>query len=294
MNLTQLTYFKAIATHENMTAAATALHVVQPALSRSLRELEKELGLLFFDRVGKNIVLNDHGRVMLGYATTILNQVDELQTVMADRKAANNQRVSLYMRAATYLLPTIISEFNAQHPDIAISVTQQKQFSSDVRQSDIRLSASMHPIPEGKGKTLLRESICLAIPLSHPLSTRTSVCLEEVAELPFVCLPQEANLRKITDAYCRQAGFVPKVVFESDNPAIVRKMIRRGAGLGFIPKQTWPMDDQAADIALVEIEGLDCFRYLYMSTPDNHYITQASKAFQKYLVSFFAKLQGSD
>ena len=289
VDIVQLRYFKEIAEHEHMTNAAQALHVVQPALSRTLRNLEKELGLLLFDRVGKNIVLNENGKILLTYANNILSQVDEAKRVLADRRDTSNSQVRLYMEAATGLLPVIIAGFRDIHPDISVVITQQKIGTNS--KSDIQISATMQPLPENKGITLLREDICLAVPISNPLSKRKSIRLIEVANMPFVCLQKNTNLRIITETYCLDAGFVPKVAFESDSPQVVRDLIAKGVGIAFIPKQTWSTMEQDAGIALVEIESIECSRYIYMTTSEKQYVSSASKALQKYLVDFFAKLE---
>ena len=71
MNLQQLEYFRVVATLEHITKAANVLHIAQPALSKIIKTLERELGLQLFDRVGKNIVLNENGKILLKYARQV-------------------------------------------------------------------------------------------------------------------------------------------------------------------------------------------------------------------------------
>ena len=295
MDLVQLQYFKTLAEHEHMTQAANELHIAQPALSRMLRNLEKELGLLLFDRDGKSIRLNENGNILLYYIDNILREVEEAKNILADRKAGGERQVNLSMRAATSLLPDIIRGFRINNPDISIIITQHEASSLEMSDKcDIMIHSGMQPTVKKNSVNLAREEICLAMPLSHPLCSRGGVRLLEVAQAPFICLHKGSGLRTVTDAYCLRAGFQPKTVMESDSPSIVRDLIALGVGLAFIPKLTWAGFNYGSGISLVNIEDPRCVRYIYMTWRDNRYISSASKLFQKYLIEFFSGLKNRD
>src|SRR6185437_2679753 len=80
MNLRQLRYVVATADHGTMTAAAQALFVAQPALSRAIRELERELGVELFARAGRGVVLTDAGEQIVRYARDALQAVDAIES----------------------------------------------------------------------------------------------------------------------------------------------------------------------------------------------------------------------
>ena len=293
MDFTQLQNFKLLAEYEHMTRAANALHMAQPALSRMLRNLEREIGLLLFERDGKNLKLNENGRVLLYHANLILKEVEEARNVLSDRKGAKARNVRLAMCAATGLLPDIIRSFSGLHPDISLTITQSVPHGAEPHDKcDILVSSAAQPPESANCTVLLRENVCLAVPASHPLSTRKSVRLFEAAGLPFISLHKGSGLRAITDAYCFEAGFRPQIVLESDSPSIVRQLIALGVGMAFIPTLTWAGIDYGPDIALVEIEDPKCVRYIYMQWRENRYITGAAKTLQKHLVEFFAGLEG--
>ncbi|VFS79316.1 Cyn operon transcriptional activator [Raoultella planticola] len=77
MLLRHLTCFLAVAEHRSFTRAASALHVSQPALSQQIRQLEEMLGVLLFDRSGRQIRLTDSGEVWLTYARRVLQELEE-------------------------------------------------------------------------------------------------------------------------------------------------------------------------------------------------------------------------
>jgi len=292
MDFLQLQYFKTLAEYEHMTQAANALHIVQPALSRMLRNLEKDLGLLLFDREGKNIRLNENGRIFLHHANNILREIEEARNVLADRKGNKERQVRLSMYAATSLMPDIIRSFKKSNPDISIKISQSGTGGEGVPDNcDIFINSAMQPPDKHNCMILLHEEILLALPVSHPLGSRKSVRLIDVAQAPFISLHKGSGLRTVTDAYCLQAGFEPKTVLESDSPSTVRDLIGLGVGLCFVPKLTWAGIECGPEVSLVEIEEPNCARYIYMMWSENRYISSAAKLLQKHLTNFFAKLE---
>jgi len=292
MDFLQLRYFKTLAEYEHMTQAANALHIVQPALSRMLRNLEKELGLFLFERQGKNIRLNENGRILLHHTNNILREIDEARSVLADRKGNNERQVRLSMYAATGLMPDIIQSFKKSNPDISIRITQSGTGGESMPDNcDVLINSGMRPPDRHNCMVLLHEEILLAVPVSHPLGSRKSLRLTEVAQAPFISLHKGSGLRTVTDAYCLEAGFQPKVVLESDSPSALRDLIDLGEGLCFVPKLTWAGIDCGPKVSLVEIEEPNCVRYIYMMWSESRYISSAAKLLQKHLSNFFAKLE---
>lgn len=283
MDFTHLQYFQALAKFEHMTHAAHSLHIAQPALSRALRKLETDMGLPLFDRNGKNISLNDNGRIFLRHTNTILQEMDEVRNILADRSNKSKKQVSVSMFAASSLLPDIVSGFMAEYPNISLIVTQQDV----VNECDITIYSSSQRIEKKCCKMLIEEEICLAMPTSHPLSKCEELDLSQVANDLFVGLYKGTALRTLMDEYCLKAGFLPNIVLESDSPAMVRDLISLGVGLAFIPKKTWMGVEYGQNISLVDIKDPHCIRYIYMSWQENRYVSTASKLFQKYIVKFF-------
>jgi len=293
VDFVQLRYFKTLAELQHMTHAAKSLHIAQPALSRALRKLEQELGLLLFDRDGKNIRLNENGVILLKHADNILNELDEAKRVLADRKDQTERQVSVAMYAGTQLLPDIIRSFKDKYPDISLLIMQQQDVGvwDMADKCDILIHTTIQPLEKSCCLTLIEEELCLAMPKSHPLSLAESIKLSQVAKEPFIGLHKGSGLRTITDEYCRKAGFLQRVVVESDSPGIVRNLISLGVGLAFIPKITWKGVDYGPNVSLVDIEEPHCIRYIHMTWRQNRYVSTASKIFQSYLAEFFAEAQ---
>lgn len=291
MEIAQLRMFMKVAETENMTRAAQELQVAQPSISKTVRQLEDELGHTLFDRVGKYIYLNENGRILLKHARTILQELESAKTEIFEANNRRENEVILYMQAASKLLPELISAFRIRHPDIKLGIIQE-----DHRYNakwDVCITSTRFSKPSPNSRSLLKESILLAVPRSHPLVAKEHVRLESVANESFIALHKGKALRQITDEYCRMAGFEPNIEIESDNPNVIRELLSLGIGVAMIPEITWDAKDYEKDgnIKKLYISSPLCKRYINIITPERSYKPQAVQIFEDFLVEFFLKLQ---
>ncbi len=291
MDLVQLEYFQVLAQREHMTQAAAQLHIAQPALSRSLRNLETELELQLFDRRGKSLRLNENGRVLLRHTRLALQELEDAKAELLERRAEESRQVSIGMFAATKLLPDIIQGFQARYPEINLRISQQQEAGGNSpEECDVLVYSSQNPAEKPGEVSLLKEEICLAMPAGHPLAQNQTLALHQAAGQPFICLYKGKGLRVLTDEFCRQAGFVPHVVLESDSPATVRDLIALGVGFAFVPKITWSGMEENPDVVLANLQSPACLRYINMAWNQRRMSTRALLALRSYLQEFFARL----
>lgn len=289
MDFHSLIYFKKAAELQHITRAAEELHVAQPSLSRTISALEKELGVRLFDRVGKNIVLNPYGEIVLRHVNRILQETADIRAELAEAQNQSRQSVTISLYAASKLLPQVVMKFQKEHPSIRLRIMQDDLSSPSPEEYDLSLFSSIQPCWGKNEVTLLEEEILLALPESNPLAKRKSIHLREVAGEEFICLQRGKSLRTITDTFCRMAGFEPTVILESDSPETVRELIGAGIGMAFIPRVTWSgmLTD---NIALVPISFPQCKRYINLSWRNGGYLSSAAKLFRDFVMDYFQSL----
>lgn len=120
MELRQLQYFLAIAENENMTQAAKAIHVSQPTLSTTLRDLEKELGFSLFTRTGKRLELNESGRYYAKRVREALDLLEEARKTARDNAHARERVVNCAVEIPVGHAGELLRTFHLQHPDIIV------------------------------------------------------------------------------------------------------------------------------------------------------------------------------
>jgi len=246
MQVDELRWFAAVVEDPNVTRVAAALHVSQPALSRSLRRLETSLGVQLFDRVGRTLEPNRHGRA---YAAAVRRALDELD---GGREAleteAGEVRLAFLHTLGTWLVPELIRAHRAAHPEARFRLSQASAgaLAEAVRdgRSDLLLTS---PRPEGLAWTALFEQpLRLVVPPDHRLATRRRIRLAELAGDEFVIMRPEYGLRGITDALFERAGFTPRVAFEGEDPETLRGLAAAGLGVALLPGDGIAVTDKGA------------------------------------------------
>lgn len=289
MELYQLEQFMAAAELSHITKAARKLSISQPALSKNIHALEREIGYPLFDHVGKNIRLNKNGEILLKYVREIFRSIDNAGKELKDYNDGSDCSLSLYVKAASRLLPDILRSYTGICPGIRFSVSQFHDESAARPDCDFTIESSLTRADGPESCTLLKENILVALPAGHPLSGGPSVSLGDLQDEPFISLQKGMGLSSITDYYCHLCGFSPNIVFESDSPSTLREMIQLGLGIAFIPELTWPgLDD--GSIRLLPIRNMKCIRYINLLWNSRQYHPTAAWGFRDYLIQYFSQL----
>lgn len=289
MELYQLEQFMAAAELSHITKAARKLSISQPALSKNIHALEREIGYPLFDHVGKNIRLNKNGEILLKYVREIFRSIDNAGKELKDYNDGSDCSLSLYVKAASRLLPDILRSYTGICPGIRFSVSQFHDESAGRPDCDFTIESSLTRADGPESCTLLKENILVALPAGHPLSGGPSVSLGDLQDEPFISLQKGMGLSSITDYYCHLCGFSPNIVFESDSPSTLREMIQLGLGIAFIPELTWPgLDD--GSIRLLPIRNMKCIRYINLLWNSRQYHPTAAWGFRDYLIQYFSQL----
>lgn len=284
MEFSHLECFCAAGELEHFSKAAERLHMTQPALSASIRALERELDVQLFIREGKRVRLSSQGRVLLQQAQRILTERDSflVQATRENRRAI----VRFSATAASEMLPDIINGFRTEHPDIVLVLIQTEQ---DSGSADLYLEVTMEERHNENETTLMKENIMLAIPRSHPLFDRNDVSLKELTGVPIISLRPGQHMRGLEDYYFRRAGITPHRTVECDSPATLRRMISLGLGIAMVPARSWS-SAESPDVRFVPISWPDCRRYLTVRVIHDDVPVLLLR---DYLITYFRSLQNT-
>lgn len=283
MEFRQLECFVTAGELDNFSNAAARLHISQPALSGSIRSLEKELDVLLFVRDGKRVHLSSRGRALLPFARRILAERDSFMV-----QAGHGQQtavVRFVALAASEMLPGIISGFRKEHPGVEIILLQNQQ---EADEGDLFLEVTMEARHTPKETTLASEEIKLAVPLSNPLSEQASISLQSLADESVISLRAGHHLRGLEDHYYRRAGISPHRTVECDNPATLRQLIRLGMGIALVPSLSW-QSASSPDVRFIPISWPKCRRFL---TARVERADPSVLLLRDYLVEFFEEKAG--
>ena len=288
MELTQLRYFAAVAELQHVTRAAERMHVVQPAITKSIHRLEDELGVPLIASRGRNIVLTDYGCALYGMLREPLAALDQIPDQMQQLARRSAYTLHINILAASRAVTDAVIAYKHDHSEILFSIMQNEL--TQICDLSVDTLTEKRSTPETAENTVsFQEQILLAVPSHSLYSGLRSIDLKELKEEGFICLAGNRKFRKICDQFCQMAGFHPKIIFESDSPATVRNLIGAGSGIGFWPEHTWGAVGE--DVKLVPIANPQCSRELQISLhPQDSARTALVHPFYHYLIHYFESL----
>ncbi|WP_322490093.1 LysR family transcriptional regulator [Chloroflexus sp.] len=241
MELRHLRYFEAVARHSHVTRAAAELHIAQPALSKQISQLERELGITLFDRVGRSLRLTEAGEALLPYARAILAQVEEARAAMAERVGLKAGRVSIGAppTVGAHLLPPLLAAFHQRYPGITLRLHEAGiQSLLDLLEAGLTdLAVVALPVSDEllTVKPLLNEPLVLIVSPTHPLAGRSEVTMAELRNERWILSPASYELREATLKACREAGFTPQTVMEGGETETLVRFVAAGLGIALVP-----------------------------------------------------------
>lgn len=247
-------FFLEVAEAQSFTKASEKLHVVQPALSISIRKLEEELDTVLFNRQGRTISLTAEGAALARHAHTILRQVAQARQELDDLRGLlkGEVRVGVTPMLGSRFFQQIVVSFKRRYPELRLSINgeQTQSIQAMIAAGDLDVGVIAGKVPEGLASHLLvRDEVMACVYHGHPLAGRKMAPFSELASQPLIHFSPGSHLRELIDQQAAQAGVVPTVVVESNLFSISRSLVLEELGLAFFPKLVMAHDTAMAGIA---------------------------------------------
>ena len=244
MELRQLRYFVAVAEDLHFGHAAQRLRIAQPALSRQIQALEKDLLVQLLFRNRRRVQITPAGQVFLERARLILARADE--AVLVTQRAGGGVSGTLnlgFVGSATYdVLPGVLREFLQSAPHVELTLSEMTVHAQIEALTEKRIDIGLLRLAaktEGLVfRTIAREPLCVALPSSHRLAQVPAVRLSALAGEPFVLYPDHPrpSWTEFVIGLCQQAGFRPIVVQRTVEIQTTLSLVAAGIGVSIVPK----------------------------------------------------------
>ena len=125
MDLTKLKYFYTVAKYEHVTKASEELHLAQPALTKSMRLLEEDLGVPLFYRSGRNIALTEYGKLLKSRLASVFDTLDSTKEEIERMKTESKVTVKLNVLAASIVIMEAVIKYKNKYPDVVFNFLQR-------------------------------------------------------------------------------------------------------------------------------------------------------------------------
>jgi DNA-binding transcriptional LysR family regulator len=257
MSPDQLITFAAVAERLNISRAADALHLSQPAVSGQLRQLQEEFGEPLYRRDGRGVRLTPSGVQLAEYAVKLRDTFRQAQAYRDALRgvARGTLRIGASTTIASYLLPYLIAEFQRRYPEVDVQTAGGN--TGDIVASLPSLDIAMiegpvgADLPEGTGVRAWREDEIVAIvPRGHSLVARAGQpnghpTLADVSAYPLVMREEGSGVRQFVEQSFEAAGIAPQVALAVAGVEGVKEAVRAGMGVGFVSAMSMRHEDGA-------------------------------------------------
>lgn len=268
MELRVLRYVVALAEEQHFGRAAARAHVAQSALSHQVKQLERQLGVVLFDRTTRRVAITREGARFLDHARGIVAAADRAAADMASLAAGRAGAVSVgFVGTATYdVLPRVAQRVRAELPDVELTLRGElltPALLDGVQGGELDL-ALVRPGPDPHEVLdlvhLRTERLVAVLPEAHPLAGRARIRLAELASETFVIHPstERSSMHRHVLAACRAAGFTPHPLVEVGETATVAVFVAAGIGVALVPEPVRSLRlDGVAYVDLVRAPTVD-------------------------------------
>lgn len=250
----------------NYLQAADQLFISQSSLSKHIKALERELGVELFNRTTRRVQLTEHGRVFLPFARKIASVAHDANVALAN--ASDNERRVLDIGSIPVMVPygitKVLHDFESQHPNTRLRITegeadQLRDLLRDrtldlafIREWDGDVSRNNEDI-EFETAGFATDQLAAVLPSGHPLSSRPSIRLAELANEEFLLLPKGTVMNALVTDACAAEGFTPEVRYRGTRAENIIDLVARGMGVSLLMRTPAAYLTRAA-VAVVNLE----------------------------------------
>jgi len=293
MNITfrQLEVFEVVARLLSYTKAAKQLHLSQPAVSMQIKQLEDNLGLPLFEKLGRKIYLTEAGREMYHYCKTIAQQLDEAQEVLEQLKGRKSGRLEISVATTANAFVThMLSKFNKRYQGVTVSldVTNREQLLSQLAENDKDIVIMGRPPDDADLITEVfadNPLVVIAAP-DHPLLTETQpIRLSKLQDQTFVVREQGSGTRTAMQRFFDEHNLSITSSMEMNENESIKQAVQAGMGLGVVSIHTIELELETKRLVVLNVEDFPIMRHWYLVHRKEKRLSPITQTFKEFVLS---------
>jgi len=286
MTFRQVEIFLAVTRARNFTRAAETLHLSQSTLSQHVRELEEELGVRVFDRLGRSVTMTEAGRLLEEHAVRIAASVASARRTIDELKGL--KRGSLVIGASStpgiYVLPKVIAGFRQRYPgiDVSLRIANSRVIEERIRADEVDLGVVGGHVVRANERCVaagLLDELLLIVPPRHPWATRREVAPEQLAQTPLLMREPGSATRQVTERALRQAGVKVTGGMELDHIEAIKQGVMAGLGVAFVSMYAVRGEVGTRRLHALRLKGIRMRRHFHVIHNENRTLTASGRAF---------------
>ncbi|QHA88796.1 DNA-binding transcriptional regulator YeiE [Serratia rhizosphaerae] len=283
ITLRQLAVFTEVLKSGSTTQASQVLALSQSAVSAALADLEGQLGVQLFDRVGKRLVLNEHGRLLYPKALALLEQAGEIEQLF--RHDGGALRIAASSTIGNYMLPAMMARYRQDFPatPLELNVGNSQDVISAVADFRVDLGLIEGPchMPELVTQPWLEDELVVFAAPDNPL-TRQPLTLTALAEAPWILRERGSGTREVLDHLL--LAHLPhfQLVMELGNSEAIKHAVRHGIGISCLSRRVIAEQLTSGALVALSVPLPPMIRTLYLIHHRQKHISNALQRFLSY------------
>jgi DNA-binding transcriptional LysR family regulator len=285
MNFHRLKVFYLVARLESFSRAAEELYTSQPNVSKHVHQLEAELGVSLFHRLGGSIELTEAGRVVYRYARQIFDLTAELQRALAEQEGLERGylRLGASSTPGLYWLPDMIAAFGRRYPGLEVSFSignsQQVVDQTLAGKLDLGFVGGFIEAAGLQRQPFERDEIVLIVPAGHRLAGQADITAMDLEGETFIGRESGSGTRQAMEAILASLGFSPPRTLELPSCEAIKRAVTAGLGLSFVSRSAVDLELKQGVLSVAAGQGLNFSRQLFVVSRKDARLSPAALAF---------------
>ena len=289
-SLHQLKVFHKVALVMNYTRAARELGLTQPAVSIQLKQLEDNLDLPLFEKIGKKLFLTPAGQELKSFCDDLFERFDNIDMTLSALKGnlEGDFRLSA-VSSAKYFTPHLLGAFHKRYPKVKLhlDIVNREQIIQRLQDNNDDL-VIMGLVPQSMALTshpfIDNHIVAVASP-SHPLAGKRNVKLSELSEYPFIFREKGSGTRKVLEDFFQEKGLTiqPNMVLGSSET--IKQAVMADLGISALSRHSLTLELATNSLVELDIESFPLVRSWYLVHHEKKHLSPVAQAFINFALS---------
>jgi len=285
LNFNHLRLFLAVAEYGGVTRAAEAVFVSQPAVSKAVQELERQVGVPLLEHIGRRVVLTEAGEILADYARRIFTLATAGRQAMDELRGLDQGHLSIGASTTIgiYLLPAVMGVYHARYPAItlALDIENTELVIARLRSSAIDLALVEGPVAgdDLHAEPYRDDTLTLVTAPGHALAERGTATPADLVSAPFLMREFGSGTREVVETALRQHGITPVIAMELGHTEAIKLAVAAGLGVSILSTLTVQHELARDLLVAVPIAGVTIRRTLLRMQRRDYRPSSAARAF---------------
>ncbi len=288
INFNHLRIFHKVAEKRHFTRAAEALHISQPAVSKQVHELEKNLGQPLFDQIGRKIHLTEAGKLLYDFACRIFALAEAAEAAMSELADLEGGRLAVGASTTIgiYMLPQLLGRYKTKYPKIEISLdignADDIQSKLLANRLDVALVEGFVTSPALFKQEWRKDELVLIAHMDYALPISGDLSLKRLFEsnVSFILREKGSGTRAVMEEALILHGLGPiRPVMELGSTEAIKQAVTAGLGLSFVSEHTIKLETAAGLLKVLPLPDFSVKRPLYLIYVEARSLSRSARAF---------------